>query len=70
MRTLLLTFAGAAVVSAVALAMPHADAATPAGAPTTAGNTVAAELVALKCLQRRVCRPGQGCAWRKMCKRW
>ena len=70
MRKLLLTLAGAAVVSVMALTIPHADATISASAPTTAGKTVAAKLVALKCLQRRVCRPGQGCARRKMCKRW
>jgi hypothetical protein len=58
------------VVSAVALTVPHADATAPASARTMAGNMVTAEQVALKCLRRRVCRPGQGCAWRKICKRW
>jgi hypothetical protein len=28
------------------------------------------EQAALKCANRRVCRPGRGCAWRKVCKRW
>jgi len=70
MRNLLLTLAGAAVVSAMALTIPHADATVPASAPTRAGKTIATELVALKCLQRRVCRPGQACTWRKLCKRW
>jgi hypothetical protein len=70
MRKLLLTLAGVALVWAVALATPRADATTPASARNTAGSMVAAERAALKCLHRRVCRPGQGCAWRKMCKRW
>jgi hypothetical protein len=70
MHKLLLPLAGAALVSAVALTMPHANATTSVGARTTVGNVVAAEQVALKCLHRRVCRPGQGCAWRKLCKRW
>jgi hypothetical protein len=73
MRKSLLPLVGATLVSAAALAMPHADATAPrapASIRATAGNMAAAEQVALKCAHRRVCRPGQGCAWRKVCKRW
>lgn len=73
MRKLLLPLVGAALVSAAALAMTNA-AATATSAPATArssiGSMAAADRVALKCAHRRVCRPGQGCAWRKVCKRW
>jgi hypothetical protein len=69
MRKLLLPLVGAALVAAAALTTPHADAIV-SRAPVSAQGTPAAEQVALKCAHRRVCRPGQGCAWRKVCKRW
>jgi hypothetical protein len=73
MRKLLLPLVGAALVSTAALAMSHA-AATATSSPTTVRSTIgsmaAADRVGLKCAHRRVCRPGQGCAWRKVCKRW
>ena len=73
MVKLLLPLAGLALVSAAALVMPRAQATVPvapASMRATVGSTSAAEQTALKCAHRRVCRPGQGCAWRKVCKRW
>jgi hypothetical protein len=76
MRTFLLPFAALALVSASALVMPLAPRANatvslaPASTRATVDATSTVELTGLKCAHRRVCRPGRGCAWRKVCKRW
>ena len=73
MVKLLLPLAGLTLMSVAALVMPRAQAAVPlapASIRATVGDTSAAEQTAVKCAHRRVCRPGQGCAWRKVCKRW
>ena len=73
MPKLLLSLVGTALVLAAVVAMPRAEATVsvaPANVGATVGNTRAVEQVGLKCAHRRVCRPGQGCAWRKVCKGW
>jgi hypothetical protein len=74
MPKLLLPVVGLALVSAAALVvplMPRADAAASLAPPSIAvGSASAVEQVGMKCATRRVCRPGEGCAWRKVCKRW
>jgi hypothetical protein len=76
MRTFLLPFVGLALVSVSALVMPVAPRADATVSPApmslhaTVDDTSVVEPAALKCAHRRVCRPGQGCAWRKVCKRW
>jgi hypothetical protein len=69
MRKLLLPFVGAVLLSAAALTMPQGTASS-APACAQASAVKVAERGGLKCAHRRVCRPGQGCAWRKVCKRW
>jgi hypothetical protein len=73
MSKLLLPVVGLALVSG-ALLTPSADA-NVLGAPTSiramAGSTNTVEPAATAaCTHRRVCRPGHGCAWRKVCKHW
>jgi hypothetical protein len=75
MPKLLLPVVGLALVSAAALVvplMPSADATASLAPPSSiaAGNATAFEQVGMKCATRRVCRQGEGCAWRKVCKRW
>jgi hypothetical protein len=73
MVKLLLPLAGLTLMSAAALVMPSAQATVslaPASIRATVDDTSAVEQTAAKCTHRRVCRQGQGCAWRKVCKRW
>jgi hypothetical protein len=73
MVKLLLPLAGLTLMSVAALVVPRAQATVPlapASIRATVGETSAVEQTAVKCAHRRVCRPGQGCAWRKVCKRW
>jgi hypothetical protein len=72
MPKLLLFIAGtAAVLSAVAMLAPRAEATmSMAPASIAAGKTAFAEQTRMACTHRRVCRQGAGCAWRKVCKRW
>jgi hypothetical protein len=74
MLKVLLPVVGLALMSGAALVvplMPSADATASLAAPTiTAGSATAFEQVGMKCATRRVCRQGEGCAWRKVCKRW
>jgi hypothetical protein len=70
MTKLLLPLAALLLVSAAVLVVPRADAATRQSIRAVIGHTSAVEQIAVKCAHRRVCRPGQGCAWRKVCKRW
>jgi hypothetical protein len=68
MPNLLLLLVGIALMLAAALAMPVS--AAPTSIQTAIGSTTAVEQAAAACTHRRVCRPGAGCAWRKVCKRW
>ena len=72
MPKLLLPLVGLALVSAAVLT-PRAEAtvsAAPSSIQAVLGTTSAVEHAASACERRRVCRPGAGCAWRKVCKRW
>ena len=73
MPKILLPIVGLALVAAAALAASRTEASvsiTPQSLRAALGDTSIAEQAAVKCAHRRVCRPGQGCAWRKVCKRW
>ena len=72
MPKILLPIVGLALVAAAALASRTEASVliTPESLRATLGDTSIAEQAAVKCAHRRVCRPGQGCAWRKVCKRW
>jgi hypothetical protein len=70
MTKLLLPLAALVLVSAAVLVVSRADAVARASIKAGVGNTSDVAQIALKCAHRRVCRPGQGCAWRKVCKRW
>jgi hypothetical protein len=73
MPKLLLPLVGLALVSAAVLLTPRAEAtvsAAPSSIQAVLGTTSAVEHAASACERRRVCRPGAGCAWRKVCKRW
>jgi hypothetical protein len=73
MPRIVLLIIGLAMMAAVALAATRTQASvSPAsqGLRAAVGNTSAIEVAAMKCANRRVCRPGRGCAWRKVCKRW
>jgi hypothetical protein len=70
---LLLTVGTVALLSAVAMLTPRADATmltAPASIEIALGNTKLIEQARMSCTHRRVCRQGAGCAWRKVCKRW
>ena len=69
MSKLWLPLAGFALVLAT-LVTPRADATVSMSPAGTAVVGSAIEQVQMKCAHRRVCRPGRGCAWRKVCKRW
>jgi hypothetical protein len=70
--------AAVALLSTAALLVPGVQATpvAPNVAPqgdrvgAAAGPTATVEQAAFKCAHRRVCRPGRGCAWRKVCKQW
>jgi hypothetical protein len=69
---LLLTAGTVALLSAVAMLTPRAEATmsmAPSSIQIAVGTTSPVEQVAVACTHRRVCRPGAGCAWRKVCKR-
>jgi hypothetical protein len=72
MPKILLPVIGLALVAAAALAgrTEASVSITPQSLRAMLGDTGIAEQAAVKCANRRVCRPGQGCAWRKVCKRW
>ena len=73
MSKLFLPLASLALVWVATFATSDAHATALAASPRTGaaiGSASAGEQVALKCAHRRVCRPGEGCAWRKVCKRW
>jgi hypothetical protein len=73
MPKILLPIVGLAMVTAATLAASRTDASVSITAESlraALGGTSIAEPAAVKCANRRVCRPGQGCAWRKVCKRW
>lgn len=70
---LLLLLVGLALVPAAVLLTPRAVAtvsAAPSSIQAVLDTTSAVEHTAYACERRRVCRPGAGCAWRKVCKRW
>jgi hypothetical protein len=70
-KLLLLSAGTAALLTAVAMLAPRADATT-SMAPASIQMVGKASLVqqaAAACTHRRVCRQGHGCAWRKVCKR-
>jgi hypothetical protein len=71
MPKLWLPVAGLALMAAV-LVTPRAADATVSMSPAglAVAGTSAVEQAQMKCAHRRVCRPGRGCAWRKVCKRW
>jgi len=68
MTSPLLLLIGIALLLAAALAMPVS--AAPAGIQARIAGHGAIEPAAAACTHRRVCRQGEGCAWRKVCKRW
>jgi hypothetical protein len=68
MFNVLLLLVGIALILAAALAMPVL--AAPASIQVAIGTYSAVEQGAAACTHRRVCRPGAGCAWRQVCKRW
>jgi hypothetical protein len=73
MVKLLLPLAGLTLMSIAALVMPRAQAIVPlapASIRAAVDDRSAVEQAASKCKHHRVCRQGQGCAWRKVCKRW
>jgi hypothetical protein len=74
MPKLSLVLAGLAVMSVAAFVVPRVEATAstlPASLRAAIDDDMSVvEPAALKCAHRRVCRPGQGCAWRKVCKRW
>jgi hypothetical protein len=72
-KLLLLTAGTAALLSAVAMLTPRAEATismAPASVQVAVGEATLVEQARTSCTHRRVCRPGAGCAWRKVCKRW
>ena len=69
---LLLTAGTVALLSAVAMLTPRAEATmsmAPSSIQIAIGKTSPVEQAAVACTHRRVCRQGAGCAWRKVCKR-
>ena len=69
---LLLTVGTVALLSAVTMLTPRAEATmptAPASIEITIGKTNLVEQARMACTHRRVCRQGAGCAWRKACKR-
>ncbi|MBO0765804.1 MAG: hypothetical protein J2P50_14635 [Hyphomicrobiaceae bacterium] len=72
-KLLLLTAGMAALLSAVTMLTPRAQATmsmTPAGTQIAIDNATLVEQARMVCTHRRVCHQGAGCAWRKVCKRW
>ncbi|MBO0765072.1 MAG: hypothetical protein J2P50_10855 [Hyphomicrobiaceae bacterium] len=72
-KLLLLTVGTAALLSAAAMLTPPAEATmsmATAGMQVAVDNATLVEQTRMACTHRRVCRPGAGCAWRKVCKRW
>jgi hypothetical protein len=70
-RIVLLIIGLAMIAAALAAARTEASVSLALqGLRTAVGTTSAIEEAATTCTHRRVCRPGQGCAWRKVCKRW
>ncbi|HEX6000772.1 MAG TPA: hypothetical protein VFZ16_15465 [Hyphomicrobiaceae bacterium] len=70
---LLLIVGTVAFLSAAAMLTPRVDATAatvPASIQTAVGETSLVEQARMACKHRRVCRQGEGCAWRKVCKRW
>lgn len=70
---LLLTAGTVALLSALAMLTPRAEATksmAPASIQIAIGETSLVEQARMTCTHRRVCRQGAGCAWRKVCKRW
>ena len=72
-NVLLLVVGTAAFLTAAAMLTPRVEATismATASMRATVGATGLVEQARMTCTHRRVCRPGQGCAWRKVCKRW
>ena len=72
-KLLLVTAGTAALLVAVAMHTPRAEATTsmvPASMQVAVDAASLVEQAGMACTHRRVCRQGAGCAWRKICKRW
>jgi hypothetical protein len=72
-KLLLLAAATAALLTVVATLTPPAEATksmAPASIQLAVDKPTLIEQARMACKHRRVCRPGAGCAWRKVCKRW
>jgi hypothetical protein len=72
-KLLLLTAGTAALLSAVVMLTPRAQATMstmPASIQVAADKATLVDQARMACTHRRVCRQGAGCAWRKVCKRW
>ena len=66
---LLLAVATVAILSAAAMLTPRAQA-TLLMSPAAISQSSSVEQARTRCTHRRVCRQGEGCAWRKVCKSW
>jgi hypothetical protein len=70
---LLLVVGTVAFLTGAAMLTPRVEATmsmVTASRQAAIGETGLVEQARMTCTHRRVCRQGEGCAWRKVCKRW